>query len=83
MSNDTSRRFERVKQKIQQIQSEKDKAEGALDEPQKKMKEIYGCQNIEELRKLQEKLVMEVEEIQERFTDRLSKLEDILGSENE
>ena len=63
--------FERLKNKVSQIQRDLSKAEGALDETKKRIKEEFGCTSLGEVKKLEEELRKESDEAEKLYNDAL------------
>lgn len=60
-------RFSVLKKQIAQMQRECDKAQGALEEIQKRLKTEFGCKTLDEAEVLLEELKAEVKTIARKF----------------
>uniref|UniRef100_A0A6M3K0Z6 Uncharacterized protein n=1 Tax=viral metagenome TaxID=1070528 RepID=A0A6M3K0Z6_9ZZZZ len=57
----------RLKQKAEKLQSQKDRAQGALDETKETLKKEFQCESLGDAKKLLSKLEEELEEKQMAF----------------
>ena len=67
--------FERLKQRVSQMQQGVAKAEGALDETKKRIKEEFGCTSLKEVQSLEAKLRKESDEAERLFNQALLEFE--------
>jgi multidrug resistance efflux pump len=72
-------RYQKMKQRAADLRREADRAEGALEQVMKKLKDDFGCKTLKEAEQLQEKLTVEVEEADEKFGALLKDFEDKWG----
>lgn len=72
-------RYQKMKQRAADLRREADRAEGALEQVMKKLEDDFGCNSLEEAKRLQKKLTVEVEEADEKFGVLLKEFEDKWG----
>jgi len=77
------RRYEQLKQKVDQYQREADRAAGALAQLLERLKEEFGCDSIEEAEKLARKLKKERDKTEKEFAEALEEFETEWGGELE
>jgi len=66
---------DRLKRKAEKLQSEADKAQGALETSTARLKEDFDCTNLKEAKQLLKNLEEEEEEAQSKFDKTLEKFE--------
>lgn len=73
--------FQRIKKKVENLKQEKSRAEGALDEQKRVLKESFGCDSIEaarsklaELKQNMDKAKIEYENVLASFKDQFGDL---------
>ncbi len=66
-----------IKAKLDRVQRDCDRAQGALDQGLKELKKKYGCDTIEEAQKLLSKKKREAEELRKKAEKALADLEQI------
>ena len=79
MSTKALRRWEDLKDKIDELTTRRDRAIGALDEQKKILKEKFGCDSIKAGLRYLEKLKAEEAEASELFSDQLEAFERDFG----
>ena len=73
------RRFESIKGRIEQLQREQNKAEGALDQLIAEMETKYGCKDVRHAEKVLVKKTVEAEDAEKEYKEALSKFEEDWG----
>lgn len=69
--SDPLEEFQRLKSRIAEKQREADKAQGALDEIMKQLKEDFGCDSLEEAREMLNRLEAKEQALAAKFIKRL------------
>ena len=67
--------FQRLQDKVARLQREADKAEGALAEQMKRLKDDHGCESVEQAEKLLATLEKEQIAAEKQFTKAADKFE--------
>ena len=68
--------FNRLKRQLKDLQSDVDRADGALEETMKSIESEFDCTTIEEAEKLLEKLEAEAERLDKEFADQLEEFKE-------
>ena len=69
----------RIKEQVDRLQREADKASGALEHAMVQLKEDFGCKTLEEGQKLLDELTQESKKAEDEFNKALKKFEDEWG----
>ena len=75
--------FEKLKRQISRLREERIKAEGAMTQLLKQMREQFGCSSVEEARGLLSKVEKEMKELEKRFQDEYRRFTEEWGEELE
>ena len=73
--------FQRLKNKVTELQRDADKAEGALAEQMKRLKDEYGCESLERAEGLLAELTEEQEAAEKQYAKASTKFEKRWGEE--
>ena len=69
------KKYQQLKDKVDQAQRQADKAAGALDQLMQQLKKEFDCDSLEEAEKLKTKLQKEEVKKEKEFTDALEEFE--------
>jgi hypothetical protein len=70
-----------IKESLDEFKEEYQKVKAETDFYMKKLKEDFGCKDIDETKKLRDKLIKEVEQLQEEFDTELSEIKEAMEEE--
>jgi predicted nucleic acid-binding Zn-ribbon protein len=73
------RKFERLKKEVESARQQKDRAEGALQQAMKQLKDEMGCDSLDEARELEKKLSKQVKKAETDFESELESFEEKWG----
>ena len=71
----TIEKYQKLKDKVEQLERDKAKAEGALEHQLKQLKDDFACSSIEDAQKLHKKLVHKAEATAEEFEEAIATFE--------
>ena len=71
----TPEQFLELKEKVETLQSESDRAAGASSECRKRLEKEFGCSTLKEAKRLHAKQKSEIEELESKFQEELDGIE--------
>lgn len=71
--------FDRLRKRVDQLKSERDRARGALDGLRKRLKEEFGCDTSDEAREKLKRMQVRRDKLEKRFAAELAKFEESWG----
>lgn len=75
------KRFEALKSRVEQLQSDRDRASGVLDQIQNQLKDEFDCHSIQQARNLLRSLQAKQRKAERSFTKALERFESEHGEE--
>lgn len=75
------RTYQRIKKGVDQLQTEADQSQGALDQLLRRLKKTYGCDTVEEAGELLGRKEQELKEAEELYERRLAEFQEAWGDE--
>jgi uncharacterized phage infection (PIP) family protein YhgE len=79
--------FEKLKAKVEALQRRADRAKGALEAAERRLKEEFGCSTTEEAKALLKDMDSKLETAQEKYNEELKAFEkewgDVLGEDQD
>lgn len=79
--SDSIKKLNRLKEKIDARKKEISRAEGALEEAERALKEKFGCKDIASARRLLKKLTKEEQEAKDAFENAMTEFEEKWSNE--
>lgn len=76
-------KFQKLREQVEELQTEKSKAEGVLESLKKELKKDYGVKTIKEGKALLKKLQKELEEEEAEFESQMGEFETMLKEKSE
>jgi len=76
----TPQEYEQLKSKVEKLQREANKAEGALQQLMTRLKEEFDCSTIEQAEELQAKLQKQTEKAEQEFEEAYNLFKEEWGS---
>jgi predicted nucleic acid-binding Zn-ribbon protein len=73
------RKFDKLKREVETARQQKDRAEGALQQAMKQLKDEMGCDSLDEARELEKKLSRQVKKAEADFESELEAFEEKWG----
>jgi predicted nucleic acid-binding Zn-ribbon protein len=73
------RKFDKLKRELQTARQQKDRAEGALQQAMKQLKDEMDCDSLDEARELEKKLAKQVKKAEADFESELESFEEKWG----
>ena len=73
------KRYNELKEKVEDIQKKADRAQGNLDQIMKQLKNDFDCDDLEEAKAILDKLEKELEETESEFDEAISEFEEKWG----
>jgi len=73
------KRYNELKEKVEDTQKKADRAQGNLDQIMKQLKNDFDCDDLEEAKAILDKLEKELEETESEFDEAISEFEEKWG----
>ena len=68
--------YQKLKKRVETVRREHDKAQGALEQTMKRLKEEFDCDSLKEARQLHKRLKREAAEAAEKFDGALAEFQE-------